>query len=201
MSARFGLRPRFQVLVVLGIGRLWQGVFWAIFLFLRFRPLAWLAGAGLPMFGRGARSGSIAAVLRVGGASRAQAIATAFLRRGSLVGMRSGAPAPRSRMRPAENGPMPGNSSSRASASRSGRDLRCAASSFSSVASRARRRRYSIFGGVRPGKSSSVSSFSGPGKACSLTPWTSTVGPSSVAMRFLIFAACTIRMRWPIHKE
>src|SRR5215212_4546535 len=70
LSARFGLRPRFQVLVVLGIGRLWQGVFWAIFLFFRFRPLAWLAGAGLPMFGRGARSGSIAAVLRVWGELR-----------------------------------------------------------------------------------------------------------------------------------
>src|SRR5215213_67995 len=70
LSARFGLRPRFQVLVVRGIGRLWQGVFWAIFLFFRLRPLAWLAGAGLPMFGRGARSGSIAAVLRVWGELR-----------------------------------------------------------------------------------------------------------------------------------
>ena len=106
-------------------------------------------------------------------------MATALPRRGSLVGRRSGEPAPRSRMRPDEKGPMPGNSSSSANASCSGRDLRYAASSFCSAASRPRRRRYSTLRAVSPGKASSVFSFCGPGKACCLTPWISTVGPSS----------------------
>ncbi len=93
---------------------------------------------------------------------------------------------------------MPGNFSSCASASRSGRHLRYAASNFSSAASRPSWRRYSTFRAVSPGKLSRAANLFGPGKACSLRPWTSTVGPSSLAMRFLIFAAWTIRMRWPM---
>src|SRR5215213_378158 len=64
LSARFGpFRPSLSAFCSCCVLRGCWRRFWSIFLFLRFLLLAWLAGAGLPMFCRDAMAGTSAVAL------------------------------------------------------------------------------------------------------------------------------------------